>query len=100
MEAKKMHAHFVELASALAIIDFLETTDKELECVGGKAVKPIYKELESGTKQQTSNFQTLKITQKEKSVCDFHNLHFSENSLTNICQTQLKKKHGVMTSQR
>jgi hypothetical protein len=41
---QKNNAHFVELVSALAIIDFLETSDKDLECVGGKAVKPIYKE--------------------------------------------------------
>jgi len=41
---QKNDAHFVELASALAIIDFLETPDRDLTCVGGKAVNPIYKE--------------------------------------------------------
>lgn len=41
---QKNDAHFVELASALAVIDFLETPDRALECSGGKAVSPIYKE--------------------------------------------------------
>lgn len=41
---QKNDAHFVELASALAIIDFLETPDRDLACDGGKAVNPIYKE--------------------------------------------------------
>ena len=41
---QKNGAHFVELASALAIIDFLKTPDSDLACVDGKAVKPIYKE--------------------------------------------------------
>ena len=36
-------AHFVEMASALAIIDFLETPDRDLETSDGKALKPIYK---------------------------------------------------------
>lgn len=41
---QKNDAHFIEMASALAIIDFLETPDSLLETVGGKAVNPIYKE--------------------------------------------------------
>lgn len=41
---QKNEAHFIELASALSIIDFLEIPDKDLECEGGKATKPIYKE--------------------------------------------------------
>jgi len=41
---QKNDAHFVELASALAIIDFLEIHDSKLECVDGKALNPIYKE--------------------------------------------------------
>jgi hypothetical protein len=41
---QKNDAHFVELASALAIIDFLETPDSDLACSDGKAAKPIYKE--------------------------------------------------------
>jgi hypothetical protein len=41
---QKNDAHFLEMASALAIIDFLETPDRDLETSGGKALKPIYKE--------------------------------------------------------
>lgn len=41
---QKNDAHFVELASALAVIDFLEIPDKDLECSNGRAVKPIFKE--------------------------------------------------------
>lgn len=37
-------AHFVEMLSALSIIDFLETPDRDLETSAGKALKPIYKE--------------------------------------------------------
>lgn len=41
---QKNDAHFVEMASALAIIDFLETPDRDLETSEGKTVRPIYKE--------------------------------------------------------
>ncbi len=41
---QKNDAHFVEMASALAIIDFLEIHDRALETSGGKALSPIYKE--------------------------------------------------------
>jgi len=41
---QKNDAHFIELASALAIIDFLEIPDSDLETNEGKALKPIYKE--------------------------------------------------------
>lgn len=41
---QKNDAHFVELVSALSIIDFLEIPDRDLECVGGRSLKPIYKE--------------------------------------------------------
>lgn len=41
---QKNDAHFVELAAALAIFDFLETPDKFLETSDGKALNPIYKE--------------------------------------------------------
>jgi hypothetical protein len=37
-------AHFVELASAIAVIDFLSIPDAELKCEEGKAVDPVYKE--------------------------------------------------------
>lgn len=41
---QKNNAHFVELASALAVIDFLELSDSELGSTEGKAVNPLYRE--------------------------------------------------------
>lgn len=41
---QKNNAHFIELAAALSIIDFLEIPDRELRCSNGKAESPIYKE--------------------------------------------------------
>lgn len=46
-------AHFVEIASALAIFDFLEMGDSELESIDGRAVNPIYKEF--GIKNDIDN---------------------------------------------
>ena len=37
-------AHFVELASAIAILNFMEMQDNELLCNNGKAINPVYKE--------------------------------------------------------
>lgn len=41
---QKNDAHFIELAAALAIVDFIEIPDRDLQCSGGKAIQPIYKE--------------------------------------------------------
>lgn len=41
---QKNDAHFIELASALAVIDFAQTEDQYLETIQGRAVKPMYKE--------------------------------------------------------
>lgn len=54
-EGQKNDAHFVELASALAILDFLEMPDRELESVDGKALKPVYKEF--GMKTDSPDFK-------------------------------------------
>jgi hypothetical protein len=43
-KGQKNNAHFIELAGALAIIDFLGIPDGSLTCEAGKAVRPIYKE--------------------------------------------------------
>jgi hypothetical protein len=37
-------AHFVEVASALAVIDFMGLDDRVLETINGKATKPIFRE--------------------------------------------------------
>jgi hypothetical protein len=41
---QKNDAHFIELVSALAVIDFLEIPDVDLISLDGKATRPIYKE--------------------------------------------------------
>lgn len=41
---QKNHAHMVEFLSALAVLDFIETSDSKLETHNGKAHNPIYKE--------------------------------------------------------
>lgn len=43
-EDQKNDAHFVEFASALAIIDFMELPDAALANNGGRVVQPVYKE--------------------------------------------------------
>lgn len=48
-------AHFVEMAAALAIIDFIETPDSALETNDGKALNPIYKEF--GIRNDTDNIK-------------------------------------------
>ena len=52
---QKNDAHFIELASALAVIDFLEIPDSDLTCSEGKALKPIYKEF--GMKNEALDFK-------------------------------------------
>jgi hypothetical protein len=52
-------AHFVELAAALSIIDFLEVPDRELICENGKAIKPIYKEFGIRNNSENIKFSDL-----------------------------------------
>ncbi len=54
-EGQKNDAHFIEMVSALSVIDFLEMPDRDLESAGGKAVKPIYKEF--GMKNDSADFK-------------------------------------------
>lgn len=49
-------AHLVEMLSALAIIDFLETPDSALETSNGKASNPIYKEFGMRNDSETIRF--------------------------------------------
>jgi hypothetical protein len=52
---QKNDAHFVELASALAVLDFLGMPDENLQSVDGKAVNPVYKEF--GMKYEKPDFK-------------------------------------------
>ena len=56
---QKNKAHFIELASALAIIDFLEIPDERLQCVNGKAQSPIYKQFAVKNDVQEITFAEL-----------------------------------------
>lgn len=57
---QKNDAHFIELASALAIIDFLEINDDDLKCKDGKAIRPIYKGFNTLSDDKTLLFSGLK----------------------------------------
>ena len=43
-EGQQNDAHFIEVAAATAIIDFLELSDEELNCRNGVASEPVFKE--------------------------------------------------------
>lgn len=59
-------AHFIELASALAIVDFLEINDDDLKCKEGKAIRPIYKGFNTISKANTLLFSGLKDDTQKK----------------------------------
>jgi len=63
---QKNKAHFIELASALAIIDFLEIPDERLQCVNGKAQSPIYKQFAVKNDVQEITFAELYDGTKDK----------------------------------
>lgn len=70
---QKNDAHFVEVASALAIIDFSNTDDDFIKTIDGKAQNPTYKEF--GIKEEV------------ESIIDFQHFHTNteaiiKNSLT------------------
>ncbi len=64
---QKNDAHFVEIASALSIIDFANTDNSVIETENGKALKPIYKEY--GLKDEVSD------------VIHFKHFHINTESL-------------------
>jgi len=68
---KKNKAHFIELASALAIIDFLEIPDKDLKCEDGQAKKPIYKQfaIKNNVKKLRSPTSTTALRIKLSEDC-------------------------------
>lgn len=56
---QKNKAHFVELASALAIIDFMSLTDAELNVSNSKATNPLYFEFGLRKESTSINFNDL-----------------------------------------
>lgn len=65
---QKNDAHFVELASALAVIDFMGIPDKDLVTIDGKAVDPTYREFATVDNLETLNFRNLKDVTRKKLV--------------------------------
>jgi hypothetical protein len=63
--AQRNDAHFVEVASALAVIDFMNLDDKTLATQNGQALNPVYKEFGIKEDSATITSQHLgTITQK------------------------------------
>ncbi len=59
---QKNKAHFVELASALAIVDFMGREGNELVVRNGRATDPLY--FEFGIKDETSDIKFSNLSQK------------------------------------
>jgi hypothetical protein len=59
-------AHFIELAAALSIIDFLEIPSGDLQSKNGKAVRPIYKEFSIRSNEEIITFSHLQENVQRK----------------------------------
>jgi hypothetical protein len=57
---QKNDAHFIELASAMAIVDFANTNESYLKTTRGKAENPVYKEF--GIKENVQNITFKHLT--------------------------------------
>jgi len=62
---QKNDAHFIELAAALAIVDFAHTEDADLKNVDGRAVAPLYKEYGVISDTETITFGDLGIRSQQ-----------------------------------
>jgi hypothetical protein len=92
--AQKNRGHFVELAGALAIIDFsnLAETEPSLQTRGGKSIKPEVREF--GTKEIGAKGITLQtLTEKSKSK-------FSKNLVSYFLFNLFQDKHFVDSFRR
>jgi hypothetical protein len=75
---QKNDAHFIELVSALAIIDFLEIDDSNLQCSNGDAINPIYKEFAMRNESDSIKFSDFddytesKIAKRLSQLTLFH----------------------------
>lgn len=89
---QKNDAHFIELASALAIIDFLEIPDSRLKTVEGKAEHPIYKEF--GIEQDVADidFSGLGIGAQKKIMLPLAQLLMFKKFLENQLNESVEKQ--------
>ena len=59
-------AHFIEIAAALSLIDFMSLTDEQLEVEDAKAVQPIYKEYGAEEMTDPLSFQNLGVNTRQQ----------------------------------
>jgi len=89
---QKNDAHFVELASALSIIDYLETPDRDLETSAGKAIKPIYKEFGIRNDSNSIKFQDLEDYTERKISLRLAQFALFRKYLREEFQTSIEKE--------
>lgn len=89
---QKNDAHFVEMASALAIIDFLETPDSALETSGGKALSPIYKEFGIRNDTDAIKFSDFEDYTERKVALRLSQLTLFRKYLNEHWQTAIEKE--------
>ena len=85
-------AHFVEMASALAIIDFLETPHTALETIDGKALSPIYKEFGIRNDSDTIKFSDLEDYTERKISLRLSQLALFRKYLNEHLPTAIEKE--------
>ena len=89
---QKNDAHFVEMASALAIIDFLETPDRALETSGGNALSPIYKEFGIRNDSDAIKFSDFEDYTERKVALRLSQLTLFRKYLNEHLQTAIEKE--------
>jgi hypothetical protein len=89
---QKNDAHFVEMASALAIIDFLETPDRALETSGGKALNPIYKEFGIRNDSDAIKFSDLEDYTERKLALRLSQMALFRKYLNEHLHTAIEKE--------
>lgn len=89
---QKNDAHFVEMASALAIIDFLETPDRALETSEGKAINPIYKEFGIRNDSDSIKFSDFEDYTERKLALRLSQLALFRKYLNEHLQSAIEKE--------
>jgi hypothetical protein len=89
---QKNDAHFVELASALAIIDFMEIPDRQLQSAGGKALIPIYKEFGAKADKEALNFLELGNQSQDTLNLRLSQLYFFHKYLKENFESAIEKQ--------
>lgn len=84
-------AHFIELAAALSIVDFMSLEDERIETVNGKSLKPIFREYGVHEDLETLTFTSLGETSQKilrNPLTQYYFFaHFLENYLQKAVET-------------